>query len=197
MQVTITHSPLHRVREGYDRLLDLEKDGGAQPAMLRTGSWRALPDEKPNSLFAYDYEEIALPLASLEPLLNRRCTGCKRVGVRVWRRMATALLRSGRDPAERVNGAVLAHARTGQVTAVSAKAVILCTSRPAGSGFLARFPASPNPAASDHRRRHRWRGGWRAVRLMEKSVKESGRASRSYPPYSTGTITYLYACTTG
>jgi len=187
-------------REGYDRLLDLEKMGGRIRDVEDQFMGAPFRDEKTKFLFAYDYENrftLRVFGTTFKQALYREC---KRVGVRVLdRRMATALLRSGGIPAEQVNGAVLLNARTGQVTAVSAKAVILCTSRPARIWlFSPEFPGISEfrpPQTTGDGHALAWRVGAQFA-MMEKSVKGEWSGIRSYPPYSTGNNhNTWYACT--
>ncbi|HTY65003.1 MAG TPA: FAD-binding protein [Acidobacteriota bacterium] len=187
-------------REGYDRLLDLEKMGARIRDMEDRFRGAPFRDEKTKLLFAYDYENrftLRVFGSTFKQALYREC---KRAGVRVLDRcMATALLNSGGIPAERVTGAVLLNARTGQVTAVTAKAVILCTSRPARIWlFSPEFPGISEfrpPQTTGDGHALAWRIGAQFA-MMEKSVKGEWSGIRSYPPYSTGNNhNTWYACT--
>ena len=142
-----------------------------------------------------------LPCASLEPPSNRRCTvNANALECASWTATWPPLCsRSGGIPAERVTGAVLLNARTGQITAVSAKAVILCTSRPARIWlFSPEFPGISEfrpPQTTGDGHALAWRVGAQFV-MMEKSVKGEWSGIRSYPPYSTGNNhNTWYACT--
>jgi succinate dehydrogenase/fumarate reductase flavoprotein subunit len=187
-------------REGYDRLLDLEKMGGCIRDVEDRFRGAPFRDEKTKFLFAYDYENrftLRVFGTTFKPALHREC---KRAGVRILdRHMATALLHSGGIPAQRVTGAVLLDARTGQVTAASAKAVILCTSRPTRLWlFSSEFPGISEfrpPQTTGDGHTLAWRIGAQFV-MMEKSVKGEWSGIRSYPPYSTGNNhNTWYACT--
>lgn len=187
-------------REGYDRLLDLEKMGGLIRDTDDRFKGAPFRDEKTKLLFAYDYENrftLRVFGTTFKAALHR---GCKRVGVHILdRHMATALLICGGIPAQRVTGAVLLDARTGQVTAISAKAVILCTSRPARIWlFSPEFPGISEfrpPQTTGDGHALAWRIGAQFT-MMEKSVRGEWSGIRSYPPYSTGNNhNTWYACT--
>jgi succinate dehydrogenase/fumarate reductase flavoprotein subunit len=187
-------------REGYDRLLDLEKMGGRIRDVEDLFPGAPFRDEKTKFLFAYDYENrftLRVFGTTFKPALHREC---KRAGVGILdRHMATALLSSGELPAHRMTGAVLLDARTGQVTAVSAKTVILCTSRPARIWlFSPEYPGISEfrpPQTTGDGHALAWRVGAQFV-MMEKSVKAEWSGIRSYPPYSTGNNhNTWYACT--
>jgi succinate dehydrogenase/fumarate reductase flavoprotein subunit len=187
-------------REGYDRLLDLEKMGGRIRDVEDLFPGAPFRDEKTKFLFAYDYENrftLRVFGTTFKPALYREG---QRAGVRILdRHMATALLTSGGIPSSRVTGAMLLDARTGQVTAVSAKAVILCTSRPARIWlFSPEYPGISEfrpPQTTGDGHALAWRVGARFV-MMEKSVKGEWSGIRSYPPYATGNNhNTWYACT--
>lgn len=187
-------------REGYDRLLDLEKMGGRVRDTEDRFQGAPFRDDKTKLLFAYDYENrftLRVFGTTFKAALYREC---KRLGVRILdRHMATALLTAEGAPAQRVTGAVLLDARTSQATAVSAKAVILCTSRPARIWlFSPEYPGISEfrpPQTTGDGHALAWRVGAKFV-MMEKSVKGEWSGSRSYPPYSTGNNhNTWYACT--
>jgi len=98
-----------------------------------------------------------------------------------------------------VAGAVTVSSRTGRLTVLRAKAVVICTSRP-GRVWL----FSPeNPGISEFRPPQTTGDGhamaWRmgaAFTLMEQSVKCEWSGLRSFPPYGTGNNhNTWYACT--
>jgi succinate dehydrogenase/fumarate reductase flavoprotein subunit len=146
-------------REGYDRLLDLEKMGGKirdTEDEFRGADFR---DEETKLLFAYDYlNRFTLRVwgTTFKPALYEEC---RRLGVRILdRTMATSLLseggrlegqqlgqregrqggqRGGRRESQRggplesrVMGATAVHTRTGKFMVLEAGATILCMSRP-------------------------------------------------------------------
>jgi len=186
-------------REGFDRLLDLEKMGGKIRDTDDEFKGADFRDEKTKLLFAYDYlnrTTIRIWGTTFKPAMAR---GCRRAGVRVFDRvMATSLLTADGKPGARITGAVGVHARTGKFMIFKAKAVVICTSRPTRLWLF-----SPElPGISEFRpfsccgdgHAMAWRAGAEFT-MMEKSVKGEWSGLRSFPPYSTGNNhNTWYAC---
>lgn len=188
-------------REGYDRLLDLERMG----AKIRDseGAFRGADfrDEGTGLLLAYDYVNrytLRVWGTTFKPALHREC---RRLGVRILdRTMATGLLTIGPPGRGRVVGATAVHCRTGRFFVLPARAIVLCTSRPTRVWlFSADLPGlcefrPPQCAGDGHAMA--WRAGARFA-MMEKSVRaEYSAAGRSYPAYGTGNChNTWYACT--
>ena len=177
-------------REGYDRLLDIEKMGGKVRDTDDEFKGADFRDEKTKLLFAYDYFNrftIRVWGTTFKPALARQC---RRSGVRIFDRvMATGLLTERGERGAKVAGATAIHARTGKFIIFKAKAVILCTSRPTrlwlfspeqpGISEFRPFPCSGDGHAMA------WLAGAEFT-MMEKSVKGEWSGLRSFPPYSTG-----------
>lgn len=186
-------------REGYDRLLDMEKMGAKvrdTDDEFRGADFR---DEETKLLFAYDYVNrftIRVWGSTFKPAMAR---GCRRRGVRIFDRvMATGLLTERGRRGTRVVGATGVNARTGKFMIYRAKAVILCTSRPTRLWLF-----SPDlPGISEFRpfqctgdgHAMAWRAGVEFT-MMEKSVRGEWSGLRSFPPYGTGNNhNTWYAC---
>jgi len=178
-------------REGWDRLLDIEKMGGKirdTQDEFKGADFRA---EAPKLLFAYDYKNrftLRIWGTTFKPAMEAEL---KRLGVRIVDRvMVTALLtRDGANGAECV-GATGVHTRSGKFYVFSGKASVMAMSRPARIWlFSAAYPGlcefRPLQCIGDGHAM-----GWRAgaeFNMMEKSVRaEFSSAGRSFPPYSTG-----------
>ena len=174
-------------REGYDRLLDMERFGGKVRDTDGEFKGAEFRDEETGLMFAYDYENkftLRVWGSTFKPALAREL---KRLGVKVYERTeATALLVCGREGI----GALGMNVRTGRIVIFLAKATILCMSRPARVWLfdpdmtgLCEFRPLPS-IGSGHAM------GWRAgmeFTMMEKSVRaEFSAAGRSFPPYGTG-----------
>ena len=178
-------------REGYDRLLDLERFGGKirdTEGEFRGAEFR---DEKTGLMFAYDYENrftLRVWGSTFKPALYREL---KRLGVRMYERTeATALLTAVRDGKKVGVGALGMDVHTGKFYIFRSRATILCMSRPARVWLfdadltgLCEFRPMPS-IGSGHAM------GWKAgveFTMMEKSVRaEFSAAGRSFPPYGTG-----------
>ena len=186
-------------REGYDRLLDLEKYGGKIRDTENEFLSAEFRDEKTKFLFAYDYENrftLRVWGTTFKPALANEC---RRLGVRVFdRTMATALLTEGGKQGARVIGATGVNGRTGEFITFRARATVLCMSRPTriwlfspGLPGLSEF-RPPQCTGDGHAM------GWKAgveFAMMEKSVKGEWSGMRSFPPYGTGnTHNTWYAC---
>ena len=186
-------------REGYDRLLDLEKMGGKVRDTEDEFIGAEFRDEETKFLFAYDYTNrftLRVWGTTFKPALFEEC---KRLGVDIFdRTMATRLLTEGGNQGSRVVGAVGIHGRTGEFRVFKAKATVLSMSRPTriwlfspGLPGLSEF-RPPQCTGDGHAM------GWEAgveFTMMEKSVKGEWSGSRSFPPYGTGnTHNTWYAC---
>ncbi len=186
-------------REGYDRLLDIEKMGAKVRDTEDEFKGADFRDEKTKLLFAYDYYNrytIRVWGSTFKPALARHC---RRVGVRIFDRvMATSLLTQDGHKGRRIAGATGINARTGKFMVFMAKAVILCTSRPTRLWLF-----SPElPGISEFRpfqcsgdgHAMAWRAGAEFT-MMEKSIQAQWSGLRSFPPYSTGNNhNTWYAC---
>jgi hypothetical protein len=186
-------------REGYDRLLDLERMGGKIRDTNDDFAGAEFRDEKTRFLFAYDYENkftLRVWGSTFKPALYNEC---KRLGVKIFdRTMATGLLNEGGRQGARVLGAVGVNCRTGKFFIFKAKATILCMSRPAriwlfSPGFPGISEFRPPQCIGDGHAMA-WRAG-AAFTMMEKSVRAEWSGLRSFPPYSTGNNhNTWYAC---
>ena len=179
-------------REGYDRLLDIERFGGKIRDTEDAFAGAEFRDEKTKLLFAYDYKNrftLRVWGSTFKPALVREM---KRLGVRIFDRTeATALLvHRLPDGTKQGAGAVGMNVHTGKITAFRAKATVLCMSRPARVWLfdpdqvgLCEFRPMQS-IGSGHAM------GWRAgmeFTMMEKNVRaEFSAAGRSFPPYGTG-----------
>lgn len=187
-------------REGYNRLLDLEKMGGKIRDTNDEFKGADFRDEKTKFLFAYDYKNkftLRVWGTTFKPVLYKEC---KRLGVKIFdRTMATGLLTEGGKQGERVVGAVGINARTGKFVVFKAKATVLCMARPTriwlfsmGLPGISEF-RPPQCIGDGHAM------GWKAgveFTMMEKSVRGEWSGERSFPPYGTGnTHNTWYACT--
>jgi len=178
-------------REGYDRLLDIERMGGKIRDTADEFKGAPFRDEKTRFLFAYDYvNRFTLRVwgTTFKPAMYSEL---KRLGIRIIDRvMVTSLLTESGIQGNRVIGATGFHSRTGLFYIFRAKACILCLSRPSRVWlFSASFPGlcefrPPQCVGDGHAM------GWRAgaeFTMMEKSVRAEFSASgRSYPPYGAG-----------
>ena len=178
-------------REGYDRLLDIEKMGGKIRDTDDEFKGAAFRDEKTRLLFAYDYvNRFTLRIwgSTFKPAMYREL---RSKGVRVLDRvMVTSLLTESGEQGNRIIGATGLHSRTGKFYIFRSKATIMCLSRPARIWlFSASLPGlcefrPPQCIGDGHAM------GWRAgaeFTMMEKSVRAEFSASgRSYPPYGAG-----------
>lgn len=178
-------------REGYDRLLDIERMGGKIRDKDDEFKGAAFRDEKTKLLFAYDYENrftLRVWGTTFKPAMYR---DLKHSGVRILDRvMVSSLLTESGIQGGRVIGATGIHTRTGKFYIFKARASIMCMSRPARIWlFSASLPGlcefrPPQCIGDGHAM------GWRAgaeFAMMEKSVgAEFSASGRSYPPYSTG-----------
>jgi len=178
-------------REGYDRLLEIERMGGKIRDTGNEFSGAAFRDEATGLLFAYDYRNrITLRVwgTTFKPAMYREM---KKLGVRIIDRvMVTSLLTEGGISGNACIGATGIHTRTGRFFIFLAKASIMCMSRPSRVWLF-----SPDHTGLCEFRPPQCVGdghamGWRAgaqFTMMEKSVvAEFSAAGRSFPPYSAG-----------
>lgn len=178
-------------REGYDRLLDMERFGGKIRDTEDEFKGAEFRDDETKLMFAYDYANkftIRVWGSTFKPALYKELL---RLGVKVYDRTeATALLTAVEDGKKRGAGAVGMNVRTGKLMVFRAKATILTMSRPARVWLfnpdlvgLCEFRPTQS-IGSGHAM------GYRAgieFTMMEKSVKgEFSAAGRSFPPYGTG-----------
>ncbi|MFX0036384.1 MAG: FAD-dependent oxidoreductase [Candidatus Hermodarchaeota archaeon] len=186
-------------REGYDRLLDLEKMGGKIRDTENEFKGAEFRDEETKFLFAYDYENkftLRVWGTTFKPALYKEC---KRLGVDIYdRTMATSLLTETSKQGVRVVGATGVNGRTGEFFIFKSKATILCMARPTriwlfslGLPGISEF--RPLQCMGDGHAMG-WRAGV-AFTMMEKSIRGQWSGERSYPPYGTGnTHNTWYAC---
>ena len=178
-------------REGWDRLLDIEKMGGKIRDVDDEFRGAAFRDEKTKLMFAYDYESkftLRVWGTSFKPAMYNEM---KKLGVKIFERiMITSLLTEEGRQGGRCIGATGIHTRTGKFFIFSGKATILCLSRPAriwmfSSDHTGLCEFRPTQCIGDGHAI-----GWNAgaeFTMMEKSVRtEFSAAGRSYPPYGAG-----------
>lgn len=178
-------------REGYDRLLDIEKMGGKIRDTEDEFKGAAFRDDETKLLFAYDYENkftVRMWGTTFKPAMYEEM---KRLGVKIYdRTMVTSLLTQDGRMGGRVIGAAGMNTRTGKFLIFRGKASIMAMSRPARIWlFSGSLPGlcefRPTQCIGDGHAM-----GWRAgaeFTMMEKSVvAEFSAAGRSYPPYSAG-----------
>jgi len=186
-------------REGYDRLLDLEKMGAKIRDTEDEFKGAEFRDEKTKLLFAYDYvNRFTLRVwgTTFKPALFREC---QRLGVDIYDRvMATSLLTEGEQKGKRVVGATGIHSRTGEFLVFGAKATVLALSRPTRMWLFS--PGLPGisefrpPQCTGDGQAMAWRAGAEFT-MMEKSIKAEWSGERSFPPYGTGNNhNTWYAC---
>ncbi|SHJ07599.1 FAD-dependent oxidoreductase [Lutispora thermophila] len=178
-------------REGYDRLLDIEKMGGKIRDTEDEFVGAEFRDDGTKFMFAYDYENrftLRIWGTTFKPAMYKEL---KRLGVNIVDRvMVTSLLTEDGIQGARCVGATGIHTRTGKFYIFNAKSSIICMSRPARIWlFSAELPGlcefrPPQCIGDGHAM------GWRAgaeFTMMEKSVRaEFSAAGRSYPPYGAG-----------
>jgi succinate dehydrogenase/fumarate reductase flavoprotein subunit len=178
-------------REGYDRLLDIEKMGGKIRDTEDEFKGAAFRDESTKLMFAYDYENrytLRIWGSTFKPAMYNKL---KKLGVKIYDRvMVTSLLNEEGKQGNRCIGATGMHTRTGKFFIFRSKATILCMSRPARIWlFSPSLPGlcefRPTQCIGDGHAM-----GWKAgaeFTMMEKSVVgEFSAAGRSYPPYGAG-----------
>ncbi len=178
-------------REGYDRLIDLEKMGGKVRDTDDEFKGAEFRDDETKLMFAYDYKNkftLRVWGSTFKPALYKEL---KRLGVKIYDRTeATALLTAVIDGKKRGVGACGMNVRTGKYCVFTAKSTVLTMSRPARVWLfnpdlvgLCEF-RPPQSIGSGHAM------GYKAgieFTMMEKSVKgEFSAAGRSFPPYGAG-----------
>jgi succinate dehydrogenase/fumarate reductase flavoprotein subunit len=186
-------------REGYDRLLDIERMGGKIRDVEDEFKGAEFRDDKTKFLFAYDYKNkftLRVWGTTFKPALYEEC---KRLGVKIHdRTIATSLLTNDCEQGKKAVGATGVNGRTGEFLVFKAKAIILCMARPTRIWLFS--PAYPG--ISEFRPLQCMGDGhamgWRAgveFTMMEKSLRAQWSGERSYPPYGTGnTHNTWYAC---
>ena len=186
-------------REGYDRLLELEKMGGKIRDTENCFIGAEFRDEKTRFLFAYDYVNrytLRVWGTTFKPALYKEC---KRVGIEIYDRvMATSLITDEDRHPTKVLGATGVNGRTGQFLVFKSKAIILCMARPSriwlfslGLPGISEF--RPLQCTGDGHAMS-WKAGVEFT-MMEKSLRAQWSGERSYPPYGTGnTHNTWYAC---
>ncbi len=186
-------------REGFDRLLDMERMGGKIRDSEDNFVGAEFRDPRSKFLFAYDYQNkftMRVWGTTFKPALYNEC---RKLGVTIFdRTMVNGLLTEGGKNGNRVIGAVSVNTRTGGILVVRAKATILCISRPTRIWlFSAAFPGLSEfrpPQCNGDGHAMAWRIGVEFT-MMEKSVQAEWSGERSYPPYGTGnTHNTWYAC---
>ena len=178
-------------REGYDRLLDIERMGGKIRDTEDEFKGAAFRDDATKLMFAYDYRSrytIRIWGSTFKPAMYKEL---KALGVTVCDRvMVTSLLTENGQQGARCIGATGIHTRTGKFYVFKGKSSIICMSRPARVWlFSAAYPGlcefRPTQCVGDGHAM-----GWRAgaeFSMMEKSVPaEFSAAGKSYPPYGAG-----------
>lgn len=186
-------------REGFDRLLDLEKMGGKIRDSEDAFKGAEFRDEKTKFLFAYDYENrftLRVWGTTFKPALYNEI---RRLGVSIFdRTMATSLLTEDGKQGARVVGATGINGRTGEFFIFKARATILCMSRPTRIWLFS--PGLPGisefrpPQCTGDGHAMGWKAGAEFT-MMEKSVRGEWSGERSFPPYGTGnTHNTWYAC---
>lgn len=179
------------MREGYDRLLDIERYGGKIRDDADEFVGADFRDDETKLMYAYDYSArytIRVWGTTFKPALVKEL---RRLGVRILDHTeATALLTADENGKRRATGAVCMDVHTGKVLAISAKATILTMSRPARVWLF----NADTPGLCEFRpfqsigsgHAMGWRAGV-AFTMMEKAIRgEFSAAGRSFPPYGTG-----------
>ncbi len=179
-------------REGYDRLLDMERFGGKIRDTEDEFAGAEFRDDETKLMFAYDYKNkftLRVWGSTFKPALVREM---KRLGVKIMDRTeATALLVTQDAEGRRQGaGAMGMQVHTGKFYIFRAKSTILCMSRPARVWLF-----NPDTVGLCEFRPMQSIGsghamGWKAgmeFTMMEKSVRaEFSAAGRSFPPYGAG-----------
>jgi len=186
-------------REGYDRLLDLEKMGGKIRDTEDEFKGAEFRDKETGFLFAYDYtNKFTLRVwgTTFKPALYKEC---KRLGIKIYDRvMATKLLLENGNRESRIAGATGIHTRTGEYFVFQANATVLAMSRPSRIWlFSQEMPGISEfrpPQCTGDGHAMAWKAGIEFT-MMEKSVKAEWSGTRSFPPYGTGNNhNTWYAC---
>lgn len=179
-------------REGYDRLLDMERFGGKIRDTEDEFAGAEFRDDETKLMFSYDYKNkftLRVWGSTFKPALVREM---KRLGVKIMDRTeATALLvTQDAEGRKQGAGAMGMQVHTGKFYIFRAKSTILCMSRPARVWLF-----NPDTVGLCEFRPMQSIGsghamGWKAgmeFTMMEKSVRaEFSAAGRSFPPYGAG-----------
>ena len=178
-------------REGYDRLLDIEKMGGKIRDTEDEFVGAAFRDDETKLMFAYDYTNRFTIRIWGSTFKTAMAKELKRVGVKVIERvMVTSLLTADGTMGGQVIGATGLHTRTGAFYIIKAKASVMAMSRPArvwlfNPAMVGLSEFRPTQCIGNGHAMG-WRAG-AAFNMMEKSVKaEFSAAGKSYPPYGAG-----------
>lgn len=178
-------------REGWDRMLDMEKFGGKIRDTGDEFKGAEFRDDATKLMFAYDYRNrftLRVWGSTFKPALYKELL---RLGVKIYEHTeATALLTKEINGRKRGIGAVGMNVHTGGLLVVSARATVLAMSRPARIWLF----DSDLPGLCEFRpfqsigsgHAMGYRIGMEFT-MMEKSVRgEFSAAGRSFPPYGTG-----------
>jgi succinate dehydrogenase/fumarate reductase flavoprotein subunit len=187
-------------REGWDRVVDLERMGAKIRDIDDEFVGAEFRDEKTKLLYAYDYKNrftLRVWGTTFKKALYKRC---RRLGVRIFdRTMAAGLLTEGGRLGARVVGGTAVSTRTGEVLVFKSKATVLAMSRPTRLWlFIPQLPGISEfrpPQCTGDGHAMAWRIGCE-FSMLEKSVRAEWSGDRSYPPYGTGNNhNTWYACT--
>ena len=187
-------------REGWDRLLDIERARGKIRDTGDDFAGAPFRDEKTKLIFAYDYENKFNIRVWGQTFKHAQLRGAKRRGAKFLERTtATGLLTEGGTFGARVIGAVGLNGRTGKCVVVRARATVLCTSRPTRVWLF--IPGAPGisefrpPQCTGDAHAMGWRVGAEFC-MLEKAIKAEWSGTRSFPPYGAGNNhNSWYACT--
>jgi len=179
-------------REGYDRLLDMERFGGKVRDTDDEFEGAPFRDDGTKLMFAYDYKNRFTLRVWGSTFKGALRAELKRLGVEVLDRVEATALLTVRTPdgKKRGAGALGMQVRTGRFMILHAKSTVLCMSRPARVWL---FDAD-TPGLCEFRPMQSigsghamgWRSGLEFT-MMEKSVRaEFSAAGRSFPPYGAG-----------
>ena len=187
-------------REGWDRLLDLERLGAKIRDTDDEFVGAPFRDDATKLMFAYDYVNRFTFRVWGTTFKRAMYRGAKLAKVEIVdRTMGAGLLTEDGKIGSRVVGAVGINGRTGKFTVCRAKAVIMAMSRPTrlwlfapGNTGISEF-RPPQCTGDGHAMA--WRVGAEFT-MLEKSVQGEWSGLRSFPPYSTGNNhNTWYACT--
>lgn len=179
-------------REGWDRLVDLERMGAKIRDTDDEFSGAEFRDEKTKILYAYDYRNrftLRVWGTTFKQALYKRC---RRLGVRIFdRTMAAGLLTDRGRIGGRVVGGVAVSTRTGEVLVIPAKATVLAMSRPTRLWlFIPQLPGISEfrpPQCTGDGHAMAWRIGCEFA-MLEKCAR-SGPETGPIPPTAPGTTT--------
>ncbi len=178
-------------REGYDRVLDIEKMGGKVRDTDDEFVGAEFRDPETKLMYAYDYSTkytLRVWGSTFKPAMVKEM---KKLGVKLYDHTeATALMVKEENGKKIGIGAVGMNVHTGKTIVFSSKSTVLTMSRPARVWLF-----SPDTPGLCEFRPFQSIGSGHAMgykagvefTLMEKSVRgEFSAAGRSYPPYGTG-----------